>query len=408
MSRWLISLLTFLFLIQASPVHAQTVPPWKAAFVREGNLWLKIDQEEKQITTVAKVTNPVWSYDGQWIAYIKNEEIWVYDMESKKEYHVYHKGATNLQWAPDKNVLAFQDRSIIDISDIRFDKPKSFKNVAVGVDNYSWMPDGSGFLVSSSANLLPDGWTNPILYKVPYDVDREITDLEMNAQRFFVIPSLLRKGNVEILSIGTSSFKWSPDQKWITFIVNPTASWSADSDMLCALSADGKRFIVLDEMLQNEKWFQWAPQKNVLAYIQGGGRILFGFKNKNLTVTELPVIQSLTLTPKHFVDLDFTWERDDIITVSRAEEREWSNDPSKHPLPSLYLIRLNQSSQDKITIPPAKYGDYTPYYVQHLHKLTWIRSNQEKNDVWIAEPNGEQAKMWIQNIDFGEISWPKK
>lgn len=408
MSHWLISLLTFLFLIQASPVYAQTVPPWKAAFVRDGNLWLKIDQEEKQITTAGKVTNPVWSYDGQWIAYIKNEEIWVYDMKTKKEYRVYHKGGTTPQWAPDKNILAFNDGGVLDISDIRFEKPKSFKNVALGVDRFSWTPDGSGFLVSASANLLPDGWTNPILYKVPFDVDREITDLEKNAQRFFIIPSSLRNGNVEILSIGTSSFKWSPDQKWISFIVSPTASWSMDSNMLCALSADGKRFIVLDEMLQNEKWFQWAPQKNVLAYIQGGGRIVFGFKNKNLTMTELPVIQSLTLTPKHFVDLDFTWESNNNITVSRAEEREWSNDPSKHPLPSLYRINLNQNTQDKITFPPPKYGDYNPYYVPHLHKLTWIRSNREKNDVWISYPNGEHAKMLIQNIDFGEISWPQK
>ncbi|WP_419877540.1 hypothetical protein [Brevibacillus centrosporus] len=102
---------------------------------------------------------------------------------------------------------------------------------------------------------------------------------------------------------------------------------------------------------------------------------MFGFKNKNLTVTELPGIQTHTLTPKHFVDLDFTWESDDIIMTSRAEECEWSNDHPEHPFLSLFRIRLHQNSQDKITIPPEKYGDYKTYYVQHLHKLTWIRSN---------------------------------
>ncbi|WP_205628758.1 hypothetical protein, partial [Acinetobacter baumannii] len=70
------------------------------------------------------------------------------------------------------------------------------------------------------------------------------------------------------------------------------------------------------------------------------GRMVFGFKNKRLKIKELPALQSLTLTPKHFVDLSFTWQSDKNVIVSRSPEREWSKEPSKRALPILVSIDI--------------------------------------------------------------------
>ncbi|HJV45433.1 MAG TPA: TolB domain-containing protein, partial [Bacillota bacterium] len=397
MQRLLLSLI-FLFCFQGSLIaHAEST--LKAAFIREGNLWLKVDKVEKQITNETSVHSPVWSYDGKWIAYTKKDGIWVYETLSKKSYQVYHDGGSNCQWAPDKNVLAFQDGSILDISDIRSEKPKSFTNVALGVGSFSWMPDGNGFLVSSNADLLPDGWTNSILFKVPLGKDLKVEDLTKNVQRFFTIPGNLKKGNIEILAIGTSGFKWSPDKKWISFLVNQTASLSMDSNMLCVLSSDGKKFEPLDEMASGFP-FYWAPTSDLLGYIQGSGRMVFGFKNKSLNIKELPALQSLILTPKNFVDLSFTWESDKNVIVSRSPEQEWSNIPSKWALPILFKINIQNKDQKQISSPPIGYGDFNPEFLYLNQKLTWTRSNWEQNDVWISEPDGTSAKKWIENVDY--------
>jgi len=390
-------ILVILFCFQGSLIaHADST--LKAAFIRGGNLWLKVDKVERQITNDSRVDSPVWSYDGKWIAYTKKDGIWVYDTLGMKSYQVYHEGGSNCQWAPDKNVLAFQDHSVLDISDIRSGNPKSFTNVALGVSSFSWRPDGSGFMVSASANLLPNGWTNPILFEIALGKDLKVEDLTKNVKRFFTIPGKLKKGNIETLAIGTSSFEWSADKKWIAFIVHPTASWSMDSNMLCVLSSDGKKFEPLDEMASGFE-FKWAPASNLLGYIQGGGRIIFGFKNKNLKVKELPALQSLNLTPENFVDLSFTWQSDKDVIVSRSPVTEWSSIPSKRALPILFGMDIHNKDQKQISFPPLGYGDFNPDFLHLDQKLTWIRSNGEENEVWLSEPDGKSAKKWIENVD---------
>jgi hypothetical protein len=44
----------------------------------------------------------------------------------------------------------------------------------------------------------------------------------------------------------------------------------------------------------------------LLFFVRGGGRIVFGFKNKDLKVTELPS-STVTLTPPNYADIGFTW-----------------------------------------------------------------------------------------------------
>jgi dipeptidyl aminopeptidase/acylaminoacyl peptidase len=392
--------LVFLLLTVAQVAYAESV--LKAAFIRGGNLWLKIDQNEKQITKEGHAAAPVWSPDGRWVAYSKKDGIWVYDTRNEKNYKVYHEGGSNCQWAPQQDVLAFQDGTILDIVDIRSEKPKSFTNAALGVSSFSWRPDGRGFLTASSANLLPDGWTNPILFTVPLENDLNVQDLTKNVRRFFTIPKHLKKGEEEISSIGTSGFEWSADHKWIAFMVYPTASLAMDSNMVCVLSADGKIFETLDVMASGFP-FAWAPSQNLLGYIEGSGRIVFGFKNKNLKVKELPALQSQTLTPKSFVDLNFTWVTNDKLIASRSKSLEWSNEPSKRAMPSLFAIHVSSKNQKQITSPPRGFGDFRPFYVHRNNKLAWTRSNWEKNDVWISKADGTLPMKWIENVDA--VSW---
>lgn len=377
------------------------------AFEKDGFLWVEIDGRQEKITKESGKFPypPQWSHDGKWVLYQKEipatmdpskeieNQLWVYNVETHKHKKIFYDGR-NPKWAPNKNIFAFQSNGVLNISDLH-----DFHNITLGVDDYNWYPDGSAFIVSSAAALRPDGWTNPVLYKVSIPVNLKSTNLT-DGQPLYVVPKELNKGATDILSINVGSFEFSPDGKWISFIVSPTASWSMDSNFLCVLSADSKDLEILDEIILHLESPQWAQTKNRIGYIAGGGRIVFGFKNKQMKVTELPTFKTLNLTPSHFAELGFTWIGNDEVIVSRVKEAEWSNDPKKRPKPALYSIQLNDRTQAKITNPKGEVGDVQPQYLPATNQITWLRKKETETngDLWIATPNGKNSKRWLKNI----------
>ncbi|WP_147533143.1 TolB family protein [Bacillus marasmi] len=390
----------------ASTVQASNAP-LQIAFEKDGFLWIEVNGTQEKITTELAVFPypPQWSHDGKWLLYQKKlngtpnsniepqNELWVYSIETKQHRKIFYNGR-NPKWSPNQNIVAFTDRGVLNISDL-----DQFYNISLGVDDYNWFPDGKSFIVSSGATLRPDGWTNPILYKVAVPKILKSTNL-MSGQRFFIIPKELSKKDANVLSINVGSFAFSPDEKWLSFIVSPTASMSMDSNMLCLLSSDGKYFEVLDEIILHLDEPQWAVSKNLLGYIAGGGRIVFGFKNKDLKVTELPALKTIELTPPDYAEMGFTWVGDVGVVVSRVKEAEWSNDPKKRPNASLYSISISDGKQKRISKPVKGFEDVQPRYVPATNQITWLRRKESafKGDLWIAKPDGQNAKLWLNNI----------
>ncbi|MFK2827235.1 hypothetical protein QYG89_16585 [Bacillus sp. B190/17] len=404
MYRILIFTLILSILFPFNPLAAEEKHV-KAGFIRDRDLWTFINNEEKQITHTGKVfAKPKWSRDGKWILY-QNEapaqyenhgvqtEVWVYNVETGEKKKVFYNGSSPM-WAPHKNVIAFRDGGILNISDFA-----QFYNVAVGVNSYTWLPNGSGFLLSSAGVLRPDGWTSAILFTKKVNDHYKDIPLFGGVDHFFTLPKEVGINN-KIIAVYADKFNFSSSGKWISFIVSPTASWSMDSNMLCVISSDGKDFEVLDEVIFEVGEPKWAPSSDTLAFIAGGGRLVFGFKNKHLKTREMPV--SGSYTPSNYAELDFDWVTDQSIVTSRMAEKEWSNDFSKHPLPSLYSINTETNRQVKITQPPKGYGDYNPQYVKSIDKLVWLRGTSitdQNRTLWKAKPDGIEAEEWIKNVD---------
>lgn len=366
----------------------------KIAFIRHHDLWIKVDGKEKQLTKGEYITGPKWSYDGEWLAYAKGEkqnQLELYRLKNGKKVTPFHSETSNYQWSPKENIIAFIFTGTLSTYDVE-KKNATFENVSNGVGDYAWYPDGQRFFVSSEAYLLPTGWTGAQLYEVQKGAN-------MNPHKMKHIYALPNEHD-DFLALVASGFKWSPDQKWISFLAVPTASWSADSNTLCLIRADGSRFEKVDQMLLNTQWFQWAPSKNILAYIEGSGRV--ALENKHLKIKELPALQQNTFTPKGYVDWDFTWKNDQVIIVSRAKEAGIETPPEKRPLPSLYEIDSTSDEQHQIINPSKKQGDYHPIFLKKNNQLIWIRSDRKKADIWIAHSDGKHEKKWIENIDVPE------
>lgn len=388
----------------AEPIDASL----KMAYIKDGFLWTMMNGRKEKITKKPGhyPYAPQWSHDGKWILYQiepkdelnseKYTEIWVYNTETKRHKRITSNG-TNPKWSPLENLVAFKSGGVLNVSDL-----KSFYNIALGVGDYNWFPDGRSFIASASASLRPDGWTNPVLFKISLEKNlKKMTSLTKNVKPFYTLPKELKKGDVSIIAIDGIDFQFSPNGEWISFIVGPTASWSMDSNMACVISSDGKNFEVLDEVILGVDHPQWALQKNLIGYIAGGGRIVFGFKNKNMKITELPAYKTHSLTPAHFAELGFGWKDDHTLYVSRVKETEWSNEAGERPDPSLFLINLINQKQTQITHPPADFGDYHPVYIPSVAQLTWLRKKDvaaPEEDLWISNQDGKKAKLLIKNI----------
>jgi dipeptidyl aminopeptidase/acylaminoacyl peptidase len=411
MKKLILLVLTFLMLLPGFAYAEHDNDKVMVAFVRDGFLWTKINGKEEKVTKEAAKypTSPQWSHDGKWILYEVEPkrklspnlefqtEIWVYHLETKKHKRITLDG-TNPKWSPVENIVAFKSGSILNVSTL-----DHFYNIALGVGDYSWFPDGKSFIAASSASLQPDGWTNPLLFTIGLDKNLDMmTSLTKNAKKLYTIPSDLKKGNISVLAIDVTNFQFSSDGKWISFTVNPTASGAMDSNMVCVISADGQHFEPLDEIIWEVGSQKWAFHQNRLGYIAGGGRIVLGFKNKDMKVTELPAFKSISLTPANFAELGFTWKDDNSLVVSRVKETEWSNDAKERPDPSLFLIKMGEQAQTQITHPPMDYGDYQPIYLPSVHKLTWVRKKDlavALRDLWIADQTGNNAMVLVKNVD---------
>ncbi|MCP1394954.1 MULTISPECIES: TolB family protein [Bacillus cereus group] len=371
----------------------------KVAFIRHHNLWIKVDGKEKQLTKGENITGPKWSHDGEWLAYVKGKKqniLELYRLKDGKKVTPFHSEASNYQWSPTENIIAFIFTGTLNTFDVE-KKNADFENVSAGVGDYAWYPDGKNFLVSSEAHLLPTGWTGAQLYEVQKDA-------HMNPHKMKHLYALPNEHD-DFLALVASGFKWSPDQKWISFLAVPTASLSADSNTLCLVRGDGSRFEIVDQMLLNTEWFKWAPSKNILAYIEGSGRV--ALENKHLKIKELPVLQQQTFTPKGYVDWDFTWKNDNVIIVSRAKEGGFETLPEKRPFPSLYEINSTSDKQYQITKSSNKQGDYHPIFMKKSNQLIWIRSDRKKANIWIAHSDGKHEKKWIENVDIPEWYYEK-
>ncbi|MFC7372936.1 TolB family protein [Fictibacillus iocasae] len=351
----------------------------KAAFIRHDGLWMKIGANEYQLVREKGLHQPSWSYDGSMISYRDSgEKLWVYNTLTKNAQHVYHSSVTLPKWSPTENTIAFQANHTLNIRNMD-KKTTPFQYVSGGADQYAWIPDGTGFVVSSDADLTPIGWTQVKLYNVPKKPQtkaRLLHTLPPESDTFF--------------AIGTTSFFFSKSERWLAFIACPTASYSADTNFLSVFSLNEDKLKVAGKMLAKPDWMKWHPAANKLAFIEGEGRL--SSENKKLAIYQTDNNEKRKLTPLGLADGDFTWNSDTTIVVSRAKESGWNEEPNNR-----YLVQVNvmTNTQTELTSSDSSFSAHSPVTLSD-GTLAYERSSSNSHDIILNESNGPY--VWITNI----------
>ncbi|MFC5403447.1 hypothetical protein [Cohnella soli] len=381
--------------------YAKPATGLEAAFVRDGDLWAKkADGKERRLTQGDKVQRPLWSNDGEWIAYQvasdARQTLKLLHVPTGAVREIASGGWITAQWASEKNDLAYAVEG--KLSWLRADKPKEAPSeIARDISGFSWLPDGRGWIASTQSKLLKENdWTpvRIVRYSKAGTAPKTLRELPKPSDAFFVV--------------GTSAFKFSPTGKWVAFLATPTASLSADGNALCLMSADGGAFSKIADMLNDEEWFQWADRGERLAYIEGVGRE--ATSNKRLMLLNAPDGKPIRLTPEGYVDQSFTWQGGDRVIVARAEERKDGVNSASYPPSSLVEIKLQGNRPHRLPAPPAGYSDTGPQYFPRANRLTWVRTNRSQADVFVSGKSGNGSANWIPNLDpvadyYGRWNW---
>ncbi|PEL05856.1 translocation protein TolB [Bacillus sp. AFS017336] len=401
-----ILLLLILFSYKLSSI-ASAEAPLTAAFIRDHQLWIKRGNQEIQLTQNRYVYNLQWSYDGRFIGYIDGDEkgektdLYIYDTKEKESYQPYIRVVTSdFKWSPINNQLAYNDQGILNVTHIKNGRPQGFENVSLGVSGFEWFPNGKEFIVASQSSLRPTGWGPIPIYRIPVDANLAKDKIKP----FYTIQTK----EPDLFGIDANYFKWSSDGKWVSFLITPTAAWSADSNTLCVLSSQGKHFQSVGKMLEYKDWFKWAPLANQLAYISGEGR--FFVENKKMTIADIPTSkQQKEYTPKGYVDLDLEWYSKDLVVVARSKEnKEWKEGPVPTMFTSLYAINIRTGEQQQISFPRKNELDEDPQKVKSYLSFFRRKAEEFKGDVWMKDGITGKEHLWIKNVDSAPVFYDPK
>ncbi|MQR93828.1 TolB family protein [Fictibacillus phosphorivorans] len=360
----------------------------RAAFIRYDGLWLKEGELERKLVEGPDLTHPKFSSNGTYISYVarKGKELWVYNRVTRLKRKVFDGDVSLERWSPTESKLSWKSGSVLNVIDLT--RPaSSFQNVILGTGNYSWTPDGRGFVVSSSANLEPDGWSPVQLFYVPENANGDLKKV----QNITTLPKM----SDTFFAIGTTEFKWGMDDQWFAFIACPTASLSADSNTLMVVALDGSKSHIIGNMLDQPNWFNWSPNTKQLGYIKGIGRLTS--ENKRLTVWNPKSGNEINLGYTGYADGDFTWLNDRNIIVSRQIEWGYGVPLEKRAKPFLVSVKVKDGSAKRLTNPARGEADVYPKTLPG-EQLTWIRTNTQSAKVMVKEGSDAPERLWINNL----------
>ncbi|WP_339146818.1 MULTISPECIES: hypothetical protein [unclassified Sutcliffiella] len=397
-----ICLLVIMIIFTPNATFAAANDQPTAAFTRYHSLWLFDGKEERAIHENINVGNFSWSFDGKWLVYEARQidkeseepEIWLYNTETNSSTKLKIAGHDPL-WNPVDHTFAFLTGSILCVVELSSGTP-IIHQLTGGVSNFTWDGNGVNLIASASAALFPDGWSHPRLYEVHWGIEKEEHEMDVKVTPLHTIGSPLKYDDISILSVDVENFSWSHDGKSLAMVVAPTASWSADSNMLSVYVKENKLFIPLGEILLDPNWIKWAPTKPLLASIQGGGRMTAGVKNKVLTTSTIIPNYKKTHTPKGYADVDFDWVDDERIVVARGRE---TSESSKEFKSSLYLVALKEKEAVKISEPPVGSSDREPVVLNKGTSLAWVREDADgRRHIWWSKSDGTDGRMLVENV----------
>lgn len=303
----------------AQPVIDRPVRPrlQKFGVVLDDGLWLVKSGKASRIAD-GRIVRASWSHDGRFLAYLTampkstgEPKASVFDTQTGRSEELL--SGQSLKWAPDKDILALQHRTILNLYDFRRTSADLRLPQMLGIDSFAFSSRGDTLLLGSNGDLRPDGWTHATLYTSQLRDPLSPT----RPQPFFVIPREISLANLPgimnsqgrispIAAIHVSDMQYNQDDSWIGFVASPTAGIAVDHNALCVLRSNGRVWRPVGNIAGNyfDDW-RFSPSGRQVGFIAGDER--WPYRHKQTVTTTLADGRSVVWTPVGSADDSFAW-----------------------------------------------------------------------------------------------------
>ncbi len=300
----LVAAFTLSLLAMVSPLAAQT------------SRTLTVDDQFE----IKQVGSPVFSPDGQWVAYTvtttdlekerSSTAIWMVSSQGGDPISLTmtHESGSSPEWSPDGKYLSFtasrgkDAKTQVWMLDRRGGEAQQLTEVEQGVNGYEWSPDGSRLVLTvrdpdtTSASDSGDGQSR---VREPWVLDR----LQTKRDRIGYLTDT-RRTHLYVFDVETKALTqitsgrwdegspaWSPDGTKITFASNrtydPDANTNSDIWVVAADNTDkGGTLIRITDYEGGDGSPTWSPDGRWIAHTTGINDPRFGaFETGHLAVT---------------------------------------------------------------------------------------------------------------------------
>lgn len=351
------------------------------AAVIGGELVLSTAPGQVAFITDRRASNPAWSPDGAWVAYLAGapapDRLRAVDAGGKQRPVGWPQFQTPLfpedfAWSPREPVLAVAGRDP-ERQGLWLARPDGTATLIAArdtfVDSFAWSPDGA--LLAYSVTV-PHGqpWERgAALFTVPLAAGPPRKVLE--------IP----QGGIRLAG-------WWPDGNGVTYWETPnSASLTADGVPLRSLPLrpEPGRPLDLITMLIYREWLSWGPDGHTLVAVAGAGRE--AYRTKRLVVVDAArgLVTPLPL-PARTVQLDPAWSpAGGRIAFVQAGELESSGGTALQGwAESRTLWVIPPDGSRAVQVKQAGGGIYGPQWVDRGRRLLYVRDRA----LWLIDLDG--------------------
>ncbi len=368
----------------------------QVAYISGGDVWLlDLDSgEQTRLTQDGHNRRPRLSPDGNWVAYLKTDQLFIKELAGGNEHMASEAGISDYAWSPKGGLLAYGTTSGFFIWDGRL---KASREIPVGLaalNRVAWHPIGESIALDNREGALRG------VLRVSLD--------GMDQGWVFSTEDLM---NVPRLA------GWSPDGRWVALWVGSRAQATEQDGLpLCMTRAEGGDLHCVEERgLLQPDYLTWSPDGR-LAYISGSGRETWVAKRLTLLDVDTMALQTL-ISADEQGPLHPDWSPDGAWIVYSAGpatplgmayqqietalngRRIWSIDVASG--------RRRQLTNDK------SYRDERPTWSSDGSHILFVRMDNTSASLWLMQADGSGLHPVVPELtrlpdaqgDYGYIDW---
>lgn len=349
--------------------------------------------EIKQLTESGQAIYPRWSYDGNYLAFIRITDaksnsgtLWICRRDGKEAYQVQGLpgpiGAGDFQWSPTEHLLAVGSWNLTDGIWLVPVNEKPQQLVETGNSKwFAWSPDGKQIAYS----VIEDSETmGDVLYTIAIEDGKIEKRLDLSSS-----------------GTGIEVAKWWPDGKGLLYWANAAHSSSirADGLSLWSLNLDDGEPKELDDTLTYTEWLDFSPDGK-LVMTSGSGRSLWYWKKLALADVRSGSVEHIK-PPEGSVAFEpaFSPNGKKIAFIAAQEMDEITFQSSQEEWFKSRTLWVSDADGSNAK-PIVESKVYSPQWSKDGNYLFYVQDNA----LWRVSVDGEKPEMVFRGLT-GEDTW---